>query len=91
MDLVWTETSLSDLDRMFRHLNAVNPQAAARTIQILVAEPRKLLESPRIGTQLREFEPREIRRIIVDDYEIRYEVTSDRIFMMRVWHPKGER
>lgn len=91
MDLFWTDASLSDLDRIFRHLEPINPQAAARTTQLLVAAPRRLLEFPRIGTRLREFASREIHRIIVDDYEIRYEVAQDAIVVLRVWHAKEER
>lgn len=51
MDLVWTDASLSDLDRIYRHLEPVNPQAAARTTRLLAAAPRRLLEFPRIGTR----------------------------------------
>ena len=91
MDLVWADASLSDLDRIYRHLEPVNPQAAARTIKALAAAPRRLLEFPRIGAQLREFEPREIHRITVDDYEIRYEIAQDTIFVLRVWHAKEDR
>lgn len=91
MDLVWTDASLSDLDRIYRHLEPVNPSAAARTIRGLTAAPRRLLEFPRIGTRLSEFEPREIHRVIVDDYEIRYEIAQDTIFVLRVWHAKEDR
>ena len=91
MDLVWTDASLSDLDRIYRHLEPVNPQAAARTTRLLAAAPKRLLEFPRIGTRLREFEPREIHRIIVDDYEIRYEIMQDTIFVLRVWHAREDR
>lgn len=91
MDLVWTDASLSDLDRIFRHLEPVSPQAAVRTTQLLVAAPRRLLEYPRIGSRLPEFGSREIHRIIVDDYEIRYEVAQDTIFVLRVWHAREDR
>jgi plasmid stabilization system protein ParE len=91
MDLVWTDASLSDLDRIYRHLEPVNPQAAARTVRALVVAPRRVLEFPRIGTRLSEFEPREIHRVIIDNYEIRYEIAQDTIFVLRVWHAKEDR
>ena len=91
MDLVWTDASLSDLDRIYQHLELVNPQAAARTTRLLVGAPKRILEFPRIGTRLREFGSREIRRVIVDDYEIRYEVTQDMIVVLRVWHAREDR
>lgn len=91
MDLVWTDASLSDLDRIYRHLEPVSPQAASRTMRVLAAAPRRLLEFPRIGARLNEFEPREIHRVIVDDYEIRYEIAQDTIFILRVWHTKEDR
>ena len=53
--------------------------------------PRPLLENPRIGEKLEEFAPREVRRIIVGPYEIRYEVTNEMIYVLRLWHTREDR
>jgi hypothetical protein len=56
----------------------VNQPAAARTVQQLTATPTTLLANPRIGERLEEFEPRDVRRIQVGHYEMRYEIIENR-------------
>lgn len=72
--LQWTSKALSDLARLFEFLAQVNRSAAARTVQSLVQTPDTLLNNPRLGEQLEEFKPRDVRRLLVGYYEIRYEV-----------------
>jgi len=76
MLLQWTSKSLSDLVRLYEFLAPVNQQAAAHTVQSLTAAPTGLLVNPRIGERLEEFDPREVRRILVGRYEIRYEISG---------------
>jgi|GEM_PF-3921851 len=40
-----------------------------------------------IGEQLFEFEPREVRRLLVDQYEIRYEIQGSTFYVLVVAHP----
>ena len=72
MELKWTSKALSDLARLYEFLAPVNKPAAARTVQALTRAPTILLTNPRIGEQLFLFEPREVRRILVGEYEVRY-------------------
>ncbi len=74
MELKWTSKALSDLARLYEFLAPVNRRAAARTVQSLTAAPARLLEHPRIGEKLEEFEARDVRRILVGHYEMRYEI-----------------
>ena len=74
MELQWTSRSLSDLTRLYEFLASVNQIAAARAVQSLTTAPTTLLTNPRIGEQLFEFEPREVRRILVGKHEVRYEI-----------------
>ena len=41
-----------------------------------------------IGEQLFRFYPREVRRLLVDAYEIRYEIQNDDIYILRIWHSR---
>jgi len=50
-----------------------------------------LLVNPRIGERLDEFEPREVRRILVGHYEMRYEIHESTIYVLRLWHTREER
>ncbi|MEB0134592.1 type II toxin-antitoxin system RelE/ParE family toxin [Actimicrobium sp. CCC2.4] len=91
MELKWTSKALSDLARLYEFLAPVNKTAAARTVQSLAAAPSNLLVNPRIGECLDEFAPREVRRILVGHYEIRYEVQDSTIYMLRLWHTREDR
>jgi plasmid stabilization system protein ParE len=91
MDLKWTSKALSDLVRLNEFLATVNKSAAAHIVQSLSVAPLRLLEQPRIGEKLEEFDPREVRRIIVGYYEIRYEIAESVIYVLRLWHTREDR
>ncbi len=91
MELQWTSKALSDLARLYEFLAPVNKPVAARTVQSLAAAPATLLQNPRIGEKLEEFEPREVRRILVGHYEMRYETQASTIYVLRAWHTREER
>lgn len=87
----WTAKASSDLVRLHEHLRPVAPDAAARTVQQLARAPDRLLDYPRIGEKLKAYEPREVRRIIVGNYELRYEIARATIFILRLWHRRENR
>lgn len=91
MDVKWTSKALSDLVRLHEFLAPVNQLAAARTVQSLSAAPTSLIANPRIGEKLEEFEPREVRRILVGHYEMRYEIQESTIYVLRLWHTRENR
>lgn len=91
IELKWTSRALSDLARLHEFLAPVNRQAAARTVRSLTAVPARLREHPRIGEKLDEFEPREVRRIIVGRTEMRYEIQGSTVYILRLWHTREDR
>lgn len=91
MELKWTNKALSDLVRLYDFLSSVNRPAATRIVQSLVAAPNKLTEYPRIGERIEEFTPRDVRSLIVNLYELRYEIQGSIIYILRLWHTKEER
>ncbi|MBK1621284.1 plasmid stabilization protein [Lamprobacter modestohalophilus] len=91
MDLKWTSKGLSDLARLFAFLAPVNPAAAARVVQSLTAAPVGFQVNPRIGERLDEFDPREVRSILVGRYEMRYEIQDGVIYILRIWHTREKR
>lgn len=91
MKLKWTGKALSDLERLYEFLAVVNKPAAARAVQKLTKAPSILLSNPRIGEQLFMFDPREVRRILVGEYEIRYELQDSFIYVLRIWHTREDR
>ena len=91
MELQWTSKALGDLARLYEFLAPVNQQAAARVVQSLTAAPTTLIQNPRIGEKLEEFAPREVRRILVGSYEMRYEIQASTIYLLRLWHTREDR
>jgi plasmid stabilization system protein ParE len=90
MELKWTRKALSDLARLYEFLAPVNKRAAADTVQSLSAAPTRHLEHPRLGERLEEFEPREVRRLLVGRYEIRYEIQESTLYLLRLWHTRED-
>ena len=92
MRVRWTAQARSDLVRLFEFLAPADRRAAARVVQSLRGAPaRLLLRNPRLGARLPDFAPREIRRVFVGDYELRYEIQGDVIMIVRLWHGRENR
>jgi plasmid stabilization system protein ParE len=91
MKIKWTSKALSDLVRLYEFLAVKNKRAAAQIVQSLAAAPDRLLDQARIGEKLDEFDPREVRRIIVGRYEMRYEIQETNIIVLRIWHTREDR
>jgi plasmid stabilization system protein ParE len=89
--LRWTSKAHSDLVRLHEFLLPVNPHAAAKAVRQLVAGAKRIPVHPRIGVRLSEFAPREVRRVLVGDYEIRYELTEADVLILRIFHTREDR
>jgi plasmid stabilization system protein ParE len=86
----WTSQSLGDVARLHAFLAEVGP-SAAKVVRSFTAAARQLREHPRSGEVLEEFAPREVRRLIVGSYEMRYQIAEQGIFILRLWHGHEDR
>ena len=91
MKVRWTGKAASDLERLHAFLRPVAPEAAARVVLQLARAPDRLVEFPRIGEKLDGYEPREVRRLVVGDYELRYEIDAGTITIVRLRHRREHR
>ncbi len=82
---------MGDLGRLHAFLAPVNPRAAAAVFEMLSAAPDTLVAQPRLGRAVPEFAPRNVRRLIVGDYEMQYELTEQDIWILRLWHTREDR
>jgi plasmid stabilization system protein ParE len=87
----WTSQSLGDVARLHAFLAEVKKPAAARIVRSFTAAARQLREHPSSGEVLQEFAPREVRRLIVGPYEMRYELAAQAIFVLRLRHGHEDR
>jgi plasmid stabilization system protein ParE len=91
MKIRWTAEARSDLARLYEFLAPVDRQAAARVIRTLRLAPSRLQDHPRLGARLQQFAPREVRRLVVGDYDLRYEVRPRMIVVLNLWHNREDR
>jgi plasmid stabilization system protein ParE len=91
VELRWSGRALADLGRLHALLASVNRAAAMPVMRSLTAAPVRLLDHPRLGERLEEFTPREIRRVIVGHYEVRYEIRTATMTVLRLWHTREDR
>jgi plasmid stabilization system protein ParE len=91
MVLQWTTSANRDLVRLHAFLYPLAPRAAAQIVQQLVAAAEQLLTYPQLGERITAFAPRDVRRLIVGDYELRYELADTTITVLRLWHCREDR
>jgi plasmid stabilization system protein ParE len=89
--LEWTRPAIANLVRLYAFLEPASPRAVSAAIRKLQQGALSLITFPRLGQALTEYQPREVRRLIIGDYELRYEVIDDTVFVVRVWHGREDR
>jgi len=89
--LRWTRSAYGDLRRIHDFLEPVDPGAAVRAVRAVVARVRRIPRQPRLGEPVRGFGDREVRRVIVQKFEIRYEITGVELFVLRIFHTREDR
>jgi len=89
--LRWARSAHADLVRLHEFLRPVNPAAAARAVGQIVAAARRLPAHPRLGQRLDAYGKREVRRVVVGEYELRYELTERDVFVLRIFHTREDR
>lgn len=91
MKISWANKALSDLVRLYEFLAPVNKPAGTNIVQNLANAPTRLVVNPRIGERLEEFDPREVRKILIQQYEMRYEIQGSTVYILRLWHTRENR
>ena len=91
MSLRWTKLAHGDLRRLHAFLEPVNPAAAARAVRAIISRVERIPAHPRLGERLPRFESREVRGVLVGDYEVRYELIDTDIVILRVFPSREDR
>ena len=91
MALRWTLAAFADLRRIREFLEPLNPSAAVQAVRLVVARVRRIPAQPRLGERLPGFADREVRRVLVRRYEIRYEVSGANLIVLRIFHAREDR
>lgn len=91
MKIIWTPEGATDIIRLHAFLATVDPDAAAKATQMLQRAPDKLTTYPRIGERFQTLMPREVRKLKVGNYEMRYEIVADEIHILKIFHGRDDR
>ena len=91
MALKWTSRANLDLARLHAFLDPVDPAAAADAVDLILSGVESIAAHPRLGRRLFLYDPREVRRLVVADYEVRYELTARDIYILRLWYVREDR
>lgn len=91
MQIEWMPEALEDLDRLYEFRARASESLAKHIVQLLINAPSILAVNPRIGERLDQYDPREVRRIFPDQYEMWYEVKGKTLFILRLWHTRENR
>lgn len=88
---MWTRSALADIRRIHEFLEPVDAGAAARAVQSIVVRVKRIPRQPRLGERLPGFGDREVRRVLVRKYEIRYEIAGGDLYVLRIFHTREDR
>ena len=91
MTIRWSSEARDDVDRLVDFMAAHDPILAGEIEQDLSQAPKKLLDFPRRGSRLSEFDSREVREFRVGGYLLRYELAGTDIVVLRFFHAREDR
>jgi plasmid stabilization system protein ParE len=87
----WSPEGRDDVDRLADFVAGYDPVRAGEIEQELSQAPKRLLQFPRRGSRLSEFDPREVREYRVGSYLLRYELACGDIVVLRFFHSREDR
>ena len=91
MRISWSSAGWADLDRLHAFLAEIDLEAADAVVDQLANAPIALLDFPRRGPRLSQYDPREVRELRVGNYLLRYELRGEEIMILRVFHAREDR
>jgi len=87
----WAPEARDDIDRLADFVAVYDSGHADRIERDLSQAPRDLLQFPRRGPRLSDFDPREVREYRVGPYLLRYELRAGDIVVLRFFHAREDR
>jgi plasmid stabilization system protein ParE len=90
MKLVFSRSAVHDLVRLREFIAQHSPNAAQRISERLRGAIIELVNHPQLGRPVPDL-PGEIRELIFGKYVVRYEVRSQKLYVLRIWHGKENR
>ena len=87
----WTDRAYLDIQRLYEFQLVCDPGSVGNIIDALLLAPERLIEHPRIGEAIKDWPGREVRRLLVGRYELRYDIVGHKIRILRLFHARENR
>lgn len=91
MRILWSSSAWADVDRLHAFLAEHDPELADTIFDRLVNAVSALVDFPRRGPRLSEYDPREVRELRIGHYLLRYELAGAELFVLRFFHAREDR
>lgn len=91
MKIVWSSAGWADVERLYAFLAELDLDRADAVLDRLANAPDSLLDFPRRGSRVSDFDPREVREFPVGDYLLRYELVGSDVLVLRFFHGRENR
>ena len=88
--LIWTEPAVDDLQGIFDFISKDSEYYARIFISKLMDTTEKLIHLPEIGRMVPEYNRKDIRELIFQNYRIIYKIEEKRILILTVIHGKRD-
>ena len=90
--IIWRTRAKLDLKRIKQYLkkNDVDNETIEEILNKIGVTPNHLLQFPKIGRLIKTSSKKEMRRILVKEYKIFYELKNNNIFILKVLHAKED-
>ena len=84
--LEWWKTASNDLTQIYNYIYEDSIFYAMKTVNKIVDLTQRIIIFPYMGRKVPEYSQEEIRELIYKSYRIIYEIQSDMIYILRIWH-----
>lgn len=89
MNIRYSPEAIDHLQRVVEFVEVKNPFAARRIAIDLQEGVDKLKQFPKIGLpDLKAYDPEQVRDLYIVNYTVRYLITGEIIYVLRIWHNK---
>ena len=90
MRLVWTEEAIRKLEdiRDYLAIDQKAPEAAFNTVNKIINRAPDILDQPRVGRQVPEYQDPDVRELLIDPYRLIYLLQEDDIFILTTMHQR---
>lgn len=84
--IIWTITARNDLKNIFDYISKDSAYYARTFIKKIKYETKKIKSNPNIGRFVPEYNQKDLRELIFQNYRIIYKLESNKIIIVTIFH-----